>query len=70
MREQIDDRVANFTNSSAEFSFQLFGSGTERQVSLGADQIDHGLGLSKVHFAIVIGALGKFAAACGACTIR
>ena len=42
-------------------ALKLLGCGTQRQISPGADQIDHGFGLSKIHFSVEKGALSELA---------
>jgi hypothetical protein len=52
----------------SEPAFKLFGGRAQSEIGLRADQIDHRLGLSEVHFAVEKGALGEFARTCRAGT--
>ena len=61
MRQQPDQFIADFPDLIAEPAFELFGSGTERQIGAGANQIDHGFGLGEVHFSIQKRSFSEFA---------
>ena len=68
MRQQRDQFVANIPDLVAEPSFELLGSRPQRQIGAGTNQINHGLGLGEVHFAVQKCALGELAGPRGART--
>ena len=61
--DKIDNRIANLPNLPTKPALELFGGGSKREIGLGPNQIDDGLGLGQVHLAVQECALGEFAAA-------
>ena len=61
MRQDRDQFVADLSDLFAKPAFELFSGRAERQISARANQIDHGLGLGEVHFAVEKRALSEFA---------
>src|SRR5882724_2549495 len=68
MREQFNQFITNFPDLFSEPAFKLFGGRAQSEIGLRADQIDHRLGLSEIHFAVEKGALGELARTCRAGT--
>ena len=56
-RNQVFAQLRNFF---AQPAFQLFRRGAEREIGLGADQIDDRFGLRQIQFAVEKSALGEF----------